>query len=285
MSIRALSLLPEQLAQQSLHIRRTVLEMAYRSRSGHVGSSFSCVDLLVSLYGQYLQVDPLDPRHPDRDRFILSKGHAASALYAVLAERGFFERDVLLQYLADGSFLAGHPSPATPGVDAATGSLGHGLGIGAGMALAAQMNGQTYRTVVLVSDGECNEGSTWEAALFAAHHHLKNLICIVDCNGIQGFGRTEDVLRMEPFADKWRAFGWTVYEVDGHDHATIQSTLRHAADTASGPQLLLAHTVKGKGVSFMENTVDWHYWTMNEEHYRIASAELQNAALSPLIHA
>ena len=252
--------------------------MAYRSHTGHLGSAFSCIDILVCLYWNFLHVNPLQPKNPGRDRFILSKGHACSALYAVLAERGFFSRDLLTQYLKDGSSLAGHPSLTLPGIEAATGSLGHGLGIGAGMALAASLDAKAHHTVVLLSDGECNEGSVWETALFAAQHHLCNLIAVIDCNGIQGFGRTEDVLGLEPFADKWRAFGWQVQECDGHNPTSILAALEQATQPSTAPRLILARTIKGKGVSFMENTVDWHYWTLNDEQYRAASAELHPAS-------
>lgn len=283
MSLSSLSRSPSELAALSLRIRRTVLQMAYRSHSGHIGSAFSCIDLLVALYFGSLRLDPASAKHPDRDRFILSKGHACSALYAVLSERGFFPPEMLEQYLQEGSTLPGHPSLLLSGIEASTGSLGHGLGIGTGIALAAQREGKSHRTVVMISDGECDEGSTWEAALFAAHWKLSNLLCIIDENKIQGFGRTQDVLTLEPLAEKWRAFGWDVLEVDGHDHGKILEALADDRAKKIRPRVIIAHTVKGKGVSFMEDTVDWHYWTLSDAQYRKALQELSSSPA--LMHA
>jgi transketolase len=240
-------------------VRAHVLKMTHDSRASHVGSCLSIADILAVLYGDVLRVDPAQPARPERDRFVLSKGHAAAALYAVLAERGFFPKEWLDDYCADGSRLAGHViHHGVPGVEVSTGSLGHGLNVATGMALAAKRSGASYRVYALLSDGECDEGSTWEAALFAPHHHLDNLTAIIDANGIQSFGSVSEVLELEPFADKWRAFGWHVVELDGHDHAALAAAFERRAANGK-PTVVLARTVKGKGVSFMENQLLWHY--------------------------
>lgn len=269
---------PAELRGKSRAIRQSVLTLAHAKQIGHLGSAFSIVDLLVCLYFGYLRLDPQSPRDPDRDRFILSKGHGCSSLYAVLAERGFFPKEELQTFVQDGSRLPAHPSSLLlPGVEASTGSLGHGLNIGSGMALAARMDGRDYRTVVLVSDGECDEGSTWEAALAASHWRLGSLTCIVDYNKIQSFGRVSEVMALEPFADKWRAFGWHVQEARGHAHREIQEALAQTERHPHQPSVIIAHTVKGKGVSFMQDTVDWHYRAPNDKQYVLAMSELSSA--------
>ncbi len=256
-------------------IRSNVLRMTHRSRASHVGSCLSSADILAVLYGSVLRVDAREPAAPERDRFILSKGHAAAALYATLAEREFFPKVWLERYTQDGSPLAGHAvHKGVPGVEVSTGSLGHGLPIGVGMALAAERTASPHRVFVLMSDGECDEGSVWEAALFASHHRLENLVAIVDVNGIQSFGKVSEVLSLEPFADKWRAFGWAVEELDGHDHSALEAALNGAPRTKGKPTLVLARTVKGKGVSFMENKLEWHYRSPNEEELARALAEV-----------
>ncbi len=243
--------------------------------SSHVGSAFSCADILAVLYGGVLRVDPRDPRWPGRDRFILSKGHAGSAVYAALAECGFFPLEKLRTHYRDGSDLSGHVShKGVPGVELSTGSLGHGLPVAAGMALAAKLDGRAHRIVTLMSDGECDEGSNWEAILFASHHRLDNLVAIVDYNKIQSLAPVAETLALEPFADKWRSFGWAVNEVDGHDHVALDTCLREIPFHASQPSCLLCHTVKGKGVSFMENTVLWHYRTAQGSEFDAALVEL-----------
>src|SRR3989344_4049766 len=255
------------LKEKSRILRRDIFTMAHRAKSGHLGSAFSIVDILTVLYFHRLQIDPAHPLDSDRDRFILSKGHGCSALYVTLAHRGFFPMELLKTYIQDGSTLAGHPSShMVPGVEASTGSLGHGLGIGAGMALAAQRDEKNYRTFVVLSDGECDEGSTWEGILAASQWKLAQLTCIVDYNKIQSFGRVSEVMELEPFADKWRAFGWNVLEADGHDHQALLTAIAAADKEKERPSVIIAHTVKGKGVSFMENTVDWHYWSPTDEH-------------------
>ena len=260
-------------------IRLHALRMTSRGGSSHIGSALSCVDILAVLYGKVLNVDPRNPRWPERDRFILSKGHAGCAAYAALAETGFFPVKKLETHYQDGSDLSGHVShKGIPGVELSTGSLGHGLSVSAGMAYAAKLNERSHRVLVLLSDGECDEGSTWEAVLFSAHHHLDNLIAIVDYNKIQSLAPVADTLALEPFADKWRSFGWAVEEVDGHDHEALAGTLAKAPFEGGRPSCLIAHTVKGKGVSFMENTVLWHYRTARGAEFEAALAELEAQA-------
>lgn len=271
----------ERLAQYkdfATSIRAHVLRMTHRARSSHVGTSLSMADLLAVLYGGVLHVDPARPDRPERDRFILSKGHGAASVYAVLAERGFFPREWLENYYLNGSHLAGHITHhGVPGVEASTGSLGHGLPIGCGMALAGMRDNLSYRVFVMLSDGECDEGSTWEAALFASHHHLENLVAIVDYNKIQSLGFVKEILDLEPFADKWRAFGWTVREIDGHNLCEIEDALLNVPFKQGKPSCIIAHTVKGKGVSFMENKVLWHYRYPDAKELRQALAELEES--------
>lgn len=258
--------------------RADVLRMTHRARSSHVGSSFSMIELLLVLYGRALRVDPNRPTWPERDRFILSKGHACAGLYAVLAERGFFPRSWLDTFYQDGSRLAGHITHTNvPGVDGSTGSLGHGLPIATGMALAGKRDARGYRVFAVLSDGECDEGSTWEAILFAGHHKLDNLVAIVDYNKIQSIGRVEEVLDLEPFADKWRSYRWGVREIDGHNLEEIDRTLAGLPLEMGRPSCIVAHTVKGKGVSFMEDELLWHYRAPSEEELARALAELEEA--------
>lgn len=266
---------PESTTELARRIRSHVLRMVHRAKASHVGSCFSMSDLLAVLYGAVLRVDPHRPDWSDRDRFLLSKGHAAAAIYAVLAERGFFPTSWLDTYCCDDSRLAGHITHyGVPGVEVSSGSLGHGLSLACGMALAGKRDQCPYRVFALLSDGECDEGSIWEAALFAPHHRLDNLIAIVDYNKIQSFGTVRQVLDLEPFADKWRAFGWSVREVDGHDHAQILDALQAVPFETTRPSLVLAHTVKGKGVSFMEDRLEWHYRSPDEGQLAEALAEL-----------
>jgi len=252
-------------ARAALAIRRQFLRMHFEARSGHIGSGLSAIDILASLYGAWLRPG---------DQFILSKGHSASALYATLHHFGKLSDAELSAYYQDDAFLPAHPAPlGLSAIPVATGSLGHGLPIAAGMAHGyLHLRATDSRVACLLSDGECNEGSTWEAALFAGHHRLENLTVLIDANGIQAFGRTEDVLGLEPFAKKWDAFGFDVTECDGHDFAALASAL--SAPSSQRPRCIIARTVKGKGVSFMENTIDWHYWPMSEAQYRRAISEL-----------
>ncbi len=259
-------------------IRRNGLEMARISRGSHIGSVFSVAEIIATLYSGVLNVDPRDPRKPDRDRLILSKGHAGSAVYAALAETGFFPVEELSTHYGNGSRLSGHVShKGVPGVEVSTGSLGHGLAVGAGMALGAKMDGAAWRTVVVLGDGECDEGAVWESALHAAQFQLDRLTAVIDYNHMQSLDFVQNTLALEPFEDKWRAFGWHVRSCDGHD----TEALREAFDWAWGnagsgkPSVILAHTVKGKGVSFMENQILWHYRTPQGEEYEAALKELE----------
>ena len=249
-------------------IRLEVLEMIYKSQSGHIGSSLSIVEILVALYFKILNLDPENPNNPERDRFILSKGHAVAALYAVLAEKGFFDRGLLKTYYQDGSKLPGHATRhSVPGIEASTGSLGHGLPMGNGLALAGKAAGKKYRIFVLMSDGECEEGSNWEAALFASQHKLDNLVAIIDRNEWQAYGRTDDVLRIEPLKKKWQDFGWEVKEADGHNFEEIFEALKEIPFQKGKPSLLIAWTVKGKGFSFSENKLSSHYEAPTKKEY------------------
>jgi transketolase len=249
--------------------------MVHRANASHIGSCLSAADILAHLYAEFLRVDPRRPDWEDRDRFILSKGHAAAALYAVLAEVGFFPTELLDTYCQNGSELAGHSSHDVSGVEVSTGALGHGLSIGCGMALAGIREGLPYRVCVLLSDGECDEGSIWEAALFASHHRLDNLIALVDHNKFQALGAIKEVLNLQPFAEKWRAFNWEAREIDGHDHGQIKEALCDLPFRPGKPSVIIAHTVKGKGVSYMENNLAWHYKSPDTDQLKLALAELE----------
>ena len=273
MSLHTSNLTTPDLAKR---IRVHALRMTSKSGGSHVGAAFSCADILAVLYSRVLNVDPLNPSWPLRDRFVLSKGHAGSALYAVLAECGFFSVEKLETHYMDGSDLCGHVShKGVPGVEVSTGSLGHGLALAAGMAYAAKLDGLWHRVFALLSDGECDEGSTWEAILFAAHHQLDRLVTIVDYNKIQSLAPVSETIGLEPFAQKWSSFGWAVKEVDGHNHEALADALRSVPFSIGKPSCLLAHTLKGKGVSFMENTVLWHYRVARGAEFDAALAELE----------
>lgn len=259
-----------QLATQA---RIRVLEMCARASAPHVASSLSCIDILAVLYAGNTAVRPLAGEERG-DTVVVSKGHAAAGTYAVLAEAGYFPSDWLLQYCVDGSPLGGHVMSAVPGVELSTGSLGHGLSFGAGVALANKRDQEPAKVFVVMSDGECDEGSTWEASLFAAHHELGGLIALIDRNGIQSLGGTEETLRLEPLGDKWRAFGWQVLEIDGHDHQALSSALAVCRDEVSKPSVIICRTVKGKGVSFMEDQVVWHYRPPSLEQAQEGIAEI-----------
>jgi len=249
-------------------IRKRVLNMVFKAKSGHVASSFSIVEILIALYFGILRVNPLNPNEPNRDRFILSKGHGCAALYAILAERGFFSSDKLETFCQTGSMLGGHPERGkVPGVEASTGSLGHGLSIGAGIALGGKKDSKNYRTFVLMGDGECDEGSVWEAAMFAVQYKLDNLIAIIDCNKFQASGKTEDIISLRPLAKKWEAFGWAVFEVDGHDESILSQIFSGISCQNGKPSMVIAHTIKGKGVSFIEQNQAWHTKIPNDEEF------------------
>ena len=259
-------------------IRRNGLEMTHLSRGSHIGSVFSAAEIIAVLYSCVLKVDPANPQWPERDRMILSKGHAGSAVYSALAESGFFPVEELKEHYANGSRLSGHVShKGVPGVEVSTGALGHGLAIGAGMALGGRMDGQTWRTCVVLGDGECDEGEVWESALQAAQFGLDRLIAVVDYNHMQSLDFVENTLRLEPFEAKWRDFGWNALSCDGHDTEALRKAFQWAWDGAGSgrPSVILAHTVKGKGVSFMENNILWHYRTPQGEEYEAALKELE----------
>ncbi|MBQ3705497.1 MAG: transketolase [Clostridia bacterium] len=259
-------------------IRRNGLEMTHLSRGSHIGSVFSAAEIIAVLYASVLHVDPANPGMPDRDRMILSKGHAGSSVYSALAETGFFPVEELKTHYANGSRLSGHVShKGVPGVEVSTGALGHGLAIGTGMALGAKMDGALWRTVVVLGDGECDEGAVWESALQAAQFGLDRLVAVVDYNHMQSLDFVEKTLRLEPFENKWKDFGWNALSCDGHDTDRLKEAFAWAWGNAESgkPSVILAHTVKGKGVSFMENNILWHYRTPQGEEYEAALRELE----------
>lgn len=244
---------------------------------GHPGGAFSCIDILVALYFEVMNIDPGNPFRSDRDRFILSKGHSSVALYTALHLAGFIDLKTLLSFRQDNSLLCGHPDASkVPGVEANTGSLGHGLSVGVGLALAGKMNNDSYRVFVLMGDGETQEGSIWEAAMSASHYKLDNLIGIIDRNKIQIDGPTEKIMALEPYKDKWEAFGWKVREINGHNLQEIIMVLKAAPFVKGKPSLAIANTVKGKGISFMENNHEWHGRPLKGEHAEIARRETKS---------
>jgi transketolase len=256
-------------------IRQHCIRMTGKANTSHIGSALSTADIMAALYGKALRYDPKRPDWPDRDRFIMSKGHACTALYATLAESGFFPAEALETFYQNGSPLAGHVMHKdNPGVELSTGSLGHGLPVAAGMAIAAKRDGRISRMFCLMSDGECDEGSVWESALFAPQHQLDNLVVIIDYNGIQSLDMVKNVIDLDPFAAKWRAFRWSVVDVDGHNMQELEETLTRVPFEVGRPSCIIAHTVKGKGVSFMENKLLWHYRAPLGEDLTKALAEL-----------
>ena len=256
-------------------LRATCIQLAHDGKESHLNGALSCVDLLIALYYGWLNVSPDDPKRPDRDRFIFSKGHACTALYAVLADRGFISKELLSHYAQNDSPLPSHPCiHALPILECSAGSLGHGLGIASGLSYALRLDGRTCRVAVLASDGECNEGSTWETAMFAAAKHLENLLLVVDYNGIQSVGRSDDLMGHTSLEEKFRAFGWCVRSVDGHDIEKIVESLRAFPFEASRPSALIAKTRAGAGVSFMEDQVLWHYRVPSDEDLKRGLAEL-----------
>ncbi len=265
-----------ELKEKAGWIRKRVLEMTVNAGAGHIAPSFSCIDILVALYyGGILHIKPKNPEWLKRDRFILSKGHAAVALYAILADLGFFPVSELMTFTFQGSRLGGHTENTIPGVEAFTGSLGHGLSIAAGLALAAKMDRKKYITVALLGDGECHEGSTWEASLFAGHHHLNNLIAIIDHNKLSATDFLKNSLEIEPLKHKWQAFGWDVVVVDGHSFKNLINVFnKFKVRLSKKPLAVIAMTTKGKGISFMENQPIWHYRIPVGEELKIALKEL-----------
>ncbi|MBB3213001.1 transketolase [Herbaspirillum sp. Sphag1AN] len=257
-------------------IRGRIIATSHQTHTPHLGSCLSCVDILIAAYFSTLKIDPAKPSDPERDRFILSKGHGAAALFQVLALRGFYPEAMLESYGVDGGIFAEHPPTPDhlPGIEAATGSLGHGLPIGLGMALAGRIKQQEYDVTVLLGDGECNEGSVWEAAMMAAGQQVGNLLAIVDFNKWQATGRSEEVLALGPLVDKWRAFGWEASEVDGHDMNALTAVMGRKRSRVGKPIAVVAHTVKGKGVSFMEDDNNWHYRIPTADEVLAAYKEL-----------
>ena len=259
-------------------VRKKILALVYKTKGPHIGSSFSCVEILVSLYSTFLKVTPQDPQSSKRDRFVFSKGHAAPALYSVLWEHGFLCDEDLDRFAIDGGCFEQHPSKdLSKGIEVSTGSLGHGLSIGVGMAYAAKQDGTANRTCVLISDGELNEGSTWEALLFSSQHKLSNLLLVVDYNKMHALGFTKHSLDLDPLAEKFAAFGWSCTEVNGHHFTELLSALGRVPFQADKPSVIIAHTVKGKGISVMENNIYWHYHCPSESEYALFLDELSRS--------
>lgn len=252
------------------HIRRIILEQSNRAHVGHIGSALSVADIVACLYDGVIRIN--SPDDQDRDRFVLSKGHAALALYAALALKGIIPKTQLQSFCGDDSLLGVHPEYVVPGIDFSTGSLGQGLSMGAGAALAARLQQSNRKVYVLMSDAEINEGSVWEAAMFAAHHRLRNLCAIIDLNGQQALDYTKNVINIPNMVDRWRCFGWDAHEVDGHNVEAMKAKI--ASLDSDSPHMLIAKTTFGKGVSFMENQIKWHYWPMSDEEYTKAIAEV-----------
>lgn len=262
-------------------VRMGIIEGTFNAKSGHPGGSLSIADLMTYLYFNKMNVDPKDPDAPDRDRFVLSKGHTAPALYSVLAEKGYFSRDELKSLRHIGAMLQGHPCITIPGVDMSSGSLGQGISAACGMALAGKIDGKSYRVYTVLGDGEIEEGQVWEAAMFAAHYKLDNLVAVVDNNGLQIDGNIAEVAGLDNIAEKFAAFGWHVIEIDAHDFDAIDKAFTEAESVSGKPVAIIQHSVKGKGISFMENQVGWHGKAPNKEEYDTAMAEL-NAQLKEL---
>lgn len=265
------------LDRRSVALRRRIVEVMNNAGRGHLASAFSLVEILRVLYDSTLHIDPAKPLLPERDRFILSKGHGCLALYVLLADKGFFPAEELRTFCRFDSMLGGHPEPCVPGVEISTGSLGHGLPVAVGMALHAKFVRSPHRVFVVLGDGECNEGSVWEAAMAASKHRLDNLVALVDYNKHQSYGSTREVLDLEPFADKWRSFGFAVREADGHDVAALKKVLTGLPGEQGKPTVIICHTVKGKGISFTENNLKWHHKSgLKENEMRDLLAALED---------
>lgn len=263
----------ENLIDVAKKIRKHILKMTLYSKSSHIGSALSIVEILVTLYFKIMNIDPKNPDKDIRDKLILSKAHGSAALYATLAERGFFPKTFLDRYYLDDGILPGHlDTTSVPGIEFSAGSLGHGFNAGIGMAINNKQTNNPGKIFTIIGDGECNEGSIWEGVMLASHLKLNNLTVFVDYNKIQSFGRTNEVINQEPIADKWRAFGWDVYEINGHDFSELINSIYQSH---SKPKVIIANTVKGKGVSFMENNLDWHYKSPNQEQYDLAIKEIE----------
>ena len=266
----------EELNHLSKILRKRIIETGANARIPHIGSCLSCVDLLIYIYWNELKIDPSNPQDQDRDRFLLSKGHGAPSLFQVLAERGFFEKERLLEFGKSGSVFHEHPPKPgyIPGIEAATGSLGHGFPMALGMAVSAKITNKKFRCYALLSDGECNEGSIWEAALLAPSLNLDNLTVIIDFNKWQATGRSEEIMSLKPLNLKWESFGWHTQEINGHDFYQMKKAFENAKLIEGKPSVIIAHTIKGKGVSFMEDDNNWHYRIPNQEELKFALDEL-----------
>lgn len=265
----------KQLEMNATLIRKHIIEQTYHAASGHPGGSLSCADILTVLYFHEMKVDPLNPHWEDRDRFVLSKGHCSPALYATLAEKGFFPKEDLVKFRSIDSYLEGHPSmKSVPGVDMSTGSLGQGISAAVGMAIAGKLDQKSYKVYAVLGDGEIEEGQVWEACMAAAHYKLDNLVAFLDHNGLQIDGKITEVLSPEPVEDKFKAFGWRVININGHDYTQIVEALNETKKSRAQPVMIVANTVKGKGVSFMENEAGWHGVAPNAEQRDKAIAEL-----------
>ncbi len=259
---------------QAEKVRKRVVEIIFSSRSGHIGGALSSVDMETALYFNIMNVDPANPKYEDRDRFILSKGHSVETLYSVLAAAGFIDDEILNSYGHFGSKLAGHPTNKIPGVELNSGALGHGLSVGVGLAIAAKMDRKLYHTFVLMGDGEQDEGSIYEAAMAASHYRLNNLVAIIDRNELQISGKTEDVMSLEPMRQRWEAFGWEVCDIDGNHMEAIVDAFESLDYTNAKPKLIIAHTTKGCGISFMEKIAKWHHGAPTEDQFVEAIAEI-----------
>jgi transketolase len=266
-----------ELARKSIAYRKTILTIIKQANAGHTGGSLSCVDILNVLYNQVMNVSPETINSPDRDRYVHSKGHSVEALYTVLADRGFFPRAELDTLCKAGSHFVGHPTRKVPGIEQNTGALGHGLPVAVGMALAAKLDGRSYRVYTTMGDGELTEGSVWEASMSAAHYQLDNLVAIVDRNTLQISGRTENVMSLDPLEDRFAAFGFAVRHVDGNDVAALADLFAQVPFAPGKPNLVLAHTVKGKGVSFIEDQVTWHHHVPTDQEFATALGELESS--------
>ncbi|SHI59049.1 transketolase [Pseudozobellia thermophila] len=267
----------KELQLKSVHLRKNILKYIYMAKAGHTGGSLSCVDILNVLYNRVLNVDPHEFRKPDRDRYIQSKGHSVEALFVTLADRGFFPEADLETLCQHESHYIGHPTKKVNGIEQNTGALGHGLSIGVGEAIAAKLDGKTHRIYTLLGDGELPEGSNWEAFLSAAHYKLDNLYAILDYNKQQITGNNEEVMSLDSVRDKLESFGWAVKEVDGHNLIALEEALNKGPLVAGKPSFIIAHTVKGKGVSYMEGNIKWHHGVPTAEQYQLAMSELQEA--------
>jgi transketolase len=266
-----------ELSRKSIEYRKTILTIIKQANAGHTGGSLSCIDILNVLYNRAMNVTPATVNSPDRDRYVHSKGHSVEALYTVLADKGFFGRAELDTLCKAGSHFVGHPTRKVPGIEQNTGALGHGLSVAVGMALAAKLDGRTYRVYTTMGDGELTEGSVWEAAMSAAHYKLDNLVAIVDRNTLQITGRTEDVMHLDPLENRFAAFGFAVRHVDGNDVAALADLFAQVPFETGKPNLVLAHTVKGKGISFIEDKVKWHHHVPTDQEFASAIGELETS--------